>query len=471
MAYLHRLILFLSVWLASSLAFAAVPTVYVYDYGGVSYSSASQACGAYIAAVQPSNPGVTMVIGGITEQSTTAVCKINASSGSASWVDSITVSKSGGRCPDNSTLTGSDSCTCDKGFFESNGQCKYESTGNSCNGLSDFCQGLKGEKIVLEGKGSATPPGCASDSQRPNCAQGCAGEAAGFDISYRNAHGDQLTSQEYTLTGGTCTLPAPSDVPVKKDSDCAGAVGEVNGVRVCVPSKSSSGDKSSKETKNSDGTTTSTETKTTCDKGVCTTTTTTTNKDGSGSTISSSSSSSSVSQSTYCATNKTSQVCASTNGDKNPDAKDGTKKDAECTGDDCKPKPGKFEGSCAGGFTCEGDAINCAIAKDQYQRSCAMNDTDNPFYKLFQSDPNKDKTGAVTDKLPGNKTINIGDYIKDRDDFIAGGTCPSDRTIDGPNWSISIPYSKLCPYLEMMGHVVVICASIVAARIITRRAD
>lgn len=374
-----------------------------------------------------------------------------------------------GSCPDNSTKAGS-SCTCNTGYVESGGRCVVKQS-NSCEGLSAFCQGLKGEKIVLEGKGSATPPGCASDSQRPNCAQGCAGEAGGFDISYKNGYGDQLTSQEYTLTGGTCTLPPPSDVPAKKDSECAGAVGEVNGVRVCVPSKSSSGDKSSKETKNSDGTTTTTETKTTCDKGVCTTTTTTTNKDGSGSTTSSSSSSSSVSQSTYCATNKSSQVCASTNGDKNPDPKDGTKKDSECTGDDCKEKPNKFEGSCAGGFTCQGDAINCAIAKDQYQRSCSMNDTDNPFYKLFQSDPNKDKTGAVTDKLPGNKNINIGDYIKDRDDFIAGGSCPADRTIDGPNWSVSIPYSKLCPYLEMMGNVVVICASIVAARIITRRAD
>lgn len=213
MAYFYRLIIGAIAWFMASAAWSAVPTVSVYEYRGSTYSTASAACAAYIAYVQPSNPGVTMSVASIQEFPTSAVCKINSSLAGDSWVDSVTISKSGGRCPDNSTLTGSDSCTCDKGFVEVNGQCKYESTGNSCNGLGDFCSGLKGQKINLEGKGTATPPGCAADSARPNCPMGCAGEAVGMGVSYKTADGSWMTGQEYRVTGGTCTLPQPSEVP------------------------------------------------------------------------------------------------------------------------------------------------------------------------------------------------------------------------------------------------------------------
>ena len=296
-------------------------------------------------------------------------------------------------CPANSTYRGG-SCTCDAGHVEENGQCKYTSTGNSCNGLSDFCTGQKGQKINLEGKGQSSPPGCAADTTRPNCAMGCAAEEVGIGVSYKNSDGDWMTGQEYRVTGSTCTLPQPSDVPQKKESDCAGSVGEVNGVRVCVPNQAATGDKTSKETKNPDGTTSNTETKTTCEKGVCTTTTTTTNKDASGNTTSTSSSSSSSSQSSYCAANKSSSVCAAMNGDKNPDNKDGSNKGEgeKCEGEDCKDKPGKFEGSCMAGFTCEGDALQCAQAKEQHRRNCELFEKDTDSNSLT----NKALNGAVS---------------------------------------------------------------------------
>ena len=369
-------------------------------------------------------------------------------------------------CPANSTSAGA-SCTCDAGYKESGGQCVYESTGNSCAGLSDFCSGLKGEKINLEGKGTAAPPGCSADSQRPNCPMGCAGEAVGMGVSYKTADGSWMTGQEYRVTGGTCTLPQPSDIPQKKESDCAGSVGEVNGIRTCVPNQAATGDTSSKETKNPDGTSSNTESKTTCEKGVCTTTSTTTTKDASGNTTSTSTSSSSSSQREYCAANKASTVCAATNGDKNPDGKDGSGKDGEeCKGDDCKETPSKFTGSCEAGFSCDGDALQCAIAQDQHRRTCQLFDTQSAESRLYDSE--KGKTGSQTKDLPGNETIDFGSNRIDTSSALGGGTCLTDLQISVMGHSETLPLSQYCKWLDYAGNILVAVALLGALRIITR---
>ncbi|WP_144445475.1 virulence factor TspB C-terminal domain-related protein [Comamonas sp. 26] len=370
------------------------------------------------------------------------------------------------QCPANSIAT-SGVCNCNTGYSENGNQCVLNNT-NTCNGLSDFCSGLKGGKINLEGKGTASPPGCSADSARPNCAMGCAAEQVGIGVSYKTSDGSWMTSQEYRVTGGTCTLPQPSDVPQKKESDCAGSVGDVNGVRTCVPNQAATGDKKTESAKNPDGTTSNKETSTTCDKGVCTTTTVTTTKDSSGATTSTSSSTSSSSQSSYCASNKSSAVCAATNGDKNPDGKDGTDKgDGKCEGEDCEDKPGKFEGTCASGFTCEGDGISCALAKEVHTRNCQIDALkDGPLYKAWETVKDLGTKNVTTD-LPGNKRFDIS--VTDRDDFLGSGSCPADRVIDFWFGSLALPFSALCPWLQMLGYVNVIFASIAGALIIIRR--
>lgn len=349
-------------------------------------------------------------------------------------------------CPADSVLVpGTNNCTCDPGFVEENGQCKHTSSGNSCNGLSEFCSGLKGEKINLEGKGTATPPGCSADSQRPNCAMGCAGEAVGMGVSYKTSDGSWMTGQEYRVTGGTCTLPQPSDVPQKKESDCAGSVGEVNGIRTCVPNKAATGDTSSKETKNPDGTSTNTESKTTCENGVCKTTNTTTTKDASGNTTSTSTSSSSTSQREYCASNKASTVCAATNGDKNPSDKDGSDKGEKCEGDDCEDKPGKFGGSCMAGFTCEGDALQCAQTREQHRRNCEIFEKDTDGNSLTNKALNgtDDKSADALKASAGQ--VNVGSTF-DQSGLGWSHTCPADTRIPlnfgGHSAEFSIPYSS-----------------------------
>lgn len=374
------------------------------------------------------------------------------------------VGAAGSICPDHSLFNGV-SCSCDTGYLESGGKCVNANPGNSCDGLSDFCSGLKGEKINLEGKGTATPPGCSADSQRPNCPMGCAGEAVGMGVSYKTSDGSWMTGQEYRVTGGTCTLPQPSDVPQKKESDCAGSVGEINGVRTCVPNQAATGDTTSKETKNGDGTSSNTESKTTCENGVCKTTNTTTTKDASGNTTSTSTSSSTISQREYCATNKASTVCAATNGSKNPDSKDGTSKDAaECSGDDCKETPSKFTGSCEAGFSCEGDALQCAIAQDQHRRSCQLFDSPSDESRLYNAE--KGKAGNQAKDLPGNESIDLSSNRIDMTSAIGGGSCMSDLQISLAGQSATLPLSDLCKWHEYMGNILVAVALLGALRII-----
>lgn len=453
MRYFYRLLV---LWACAfwGLAVAAVPSVprnysssSTYSYWNGQADSPSAVCAGLQSQRVYTGWTFTLVSGGLYGR-----CEARDDRGA--YVGSSEVSGNGSMCPAGSILSGS-SCVCDTGYEEKDGTCKLKVTENSCTGLSDFCTGLKGQKISLEGKGQSSPPGCAADSSRPNCAMGCAGEEVGMGVSYKNSDGDWMTGQEYRVTGGTCTLPQPSDVPQKKESDCAGSVGEVNGVRVCVPSQAATGDKTSKETKNSDGTTTNTETKTTCEKGVCTTTTTTTNKDASGNTTSTSSSSSSSSQSSYCVSNKSSAVCAATNGDKNPDSKDGTDKgkDEKCQGEDCEDKPGKFEGSCMAGFTCDGDALQCAQAKEQHRRNCELFEKDTDSNSLTNKALNgtDDKSADALRARAGQ--VNVASTF-DQAGLGWSHSCPADPRIPlgfgGSNSEFTIPFSRICGPLGVL---------------------
>lgn len=467
MAHIYRLIALLLL-LAAGVASAAVPKVPAYRYENsgaplVTGNDPADVCARGVAGM-----GANFKYSGIQQDGVNYLCKVTWTFNGGGAGNYGAAMRSGSMCPANSWES-SGSCVCDTGYEEKDGVCKLKTTANSCDGLGDFCSGLKGGKINLEGKGTSSPPGCSADSARPNCPMGCAAEEVGMGVSYKTPDGSWMTGQEYRVTGGTCTLPQPSDVPQKKESDCAGSVGDVNGVRTCVPNQAATGDKKTESAKNPDGTTSNKESSTTCEKGVCTTTTVTTTKDSSGATTSTSSSTSSSSQSTYCASNKSSAVCAATNGDKNPDGKDGTDKgEGKCEGEDCEDKPGKFEGSCAGGFTCEGDGISCALAKEVHTRNCQLDALkDGPLYKAWETVKDFGNKNVTTD-LPGNKRFDIS--ITDRDDFLNPGSCPPDRVIElGWVGSLTLPFSQICLFLQIMGYINVIVTAIVGASIIIRR--
>lgn len=123
-----------------------------------------------------------------------------------------------------------------------------------------------------------------------------------------------------------------------------------------------------------------------------------------------------------------------------------------------------FGGSCSSGFTCEGDAIQCAIAKEQHKRNCEM------YAKTDQSDL---FLAAIGGNDPGlealkkeNREVVAVDSLISTERFIGGG-CIEDLNVPfGTMGALTIPFSRLCPYLEMMGNIVVAFSMLAAARII-----
>lgn len=128
-------------------------------------------------------------------------------------------------------------------------------------------------------------------------------------------------------------------------------------------------------------------------------------------------------------------------------------------------KKGAFDGACDGNFKCEGDAIQCAIARDQHIRNCQAFDKPNDESKLY--DLFKNKTGKQTGELPGNETFNIGNSI-DMSNALGGGSCVQDLTIDVYGASVTLEVSRVCPWLDLLGNILVACALVLAIRIVFR---
>lgn len=124
-----------------------------------------------------------------------------------------------------------------------------------------------------------------------------------------------------------------------------------------------------------------------------------------------------------------------------------------------------FGGTCMAGFACDGDAIQCAIAKEQYARNCKLFDDTSAESDLYNA--NKGKTGNQTGDLPGNETISLTGRI-DTSDPLGGGGCFGDLSVTVWGTSVSLPLSNLCQYLAMLGNILVAVSMLMAARIVTR---
>lgn len=126
--------------------------------------------------------------------------------------------------------------------------------------------------------------------------------------------------------------------------------------------------------------------------------------------------------------------------------------------------PSSFGGQCES-VTCDGDAIQCAIARDQYKRSCELMEKESAESQLYAS--NKGKDGNQTGELPGNETISLSGRI-DTSDALGGGSCFGDLSITVWKEPITLPLSQLCQYLAMLGNILVAVSMLMAARIVTR---
>ena len=124
-----------------------------------------------------------------------------------------------------------------------------------------------------------------------------------------------------------------------------------------------------------------------------------------------------------------------------------------------------WAGTCIAGFTCEGDAVTCAIARATNAARCDQEKitslTDLGTAILNGNDP--DAPNLPQKDNP--RTVSLGDI--DQSGWMSRA-CISDQTLP-IGWGgveITIPWSRLCTALEIMGHFMVIAALLGAARII-----
>ncbi len=136
--------------------------------------------------------------------------------------------------------------------------------------------------------------------------------------------------------------------------------------------------------------------------------------------------------------------------------------DGDCEGEDCKKG---FSGSCESDFSCKGDAVQCAIAKEQHKRNCKLFDTESDESKLYEKD--KDKKGDQTKDLDDNKEENIASKIQ-TSSAIGGGSCIANKQFTVMGTTFTIPFNEVCPYLRAAGDALVAVAFLVALRILTR---
>lgn len=285
------------------------------------------------------------------------------------------------------------------------------------------------------GEGSSIPTtgcvgGCVVTYEK---SMGAYGSGKWWQIASAKATGQSCTAVTPQPTAPTTGPKTPETSP---EYDCAKAgqgFGTVNGTVICTgpATNQTKEDKDTTKTTNPDGTQTETTKETTCTGGTCTETTTTTNCDANGNNCTSSTTTST----------KTGQGDAD-EGEEEPES--------------------KWGGNCTAGFSCSGDAIQCAIAKEQHIRNCQLEPTQ----------AHKDKGQNVIDgvleandpRRPENKGSEaFGNWSSEGG---MTGSCPADFAVDLYGQTIVVPWSDLCPHFNAMGYAMLAVAWVIAASIL-----
>lgn len=365
-------------------------------------------------------------------------------------------------CPADSTLSGSQ-CTCTPPKVQNAAGTGCE-TENLCAGFN----GLVTPSTTNEARTSnMTTAGmsAAIGQTRNHCVAGCVASGTVQAAFRANTGETTLIISDSKFNGSSCDITAApgsgeggTSVAQAEPTLCSKSgkcPGQVNGLDVCVPC-AASGTSSSLNTVKLDtasppagsasgtpgtsGTTTENKTeKTVCEGSKCTTTSSSTKSNPDGTT----------STAVVTADKPKSEFCKDNPRDKS-----------------CLDGGGSFGGSCEGGFTCEGDAVQCATAQAVNKQNCIMN---KPSSESALYDIEKAKTGNQTGNLPGNSTVSIGSGSFDSSDAIGGAACIADKSVVVAGKTIVIGFSVICPWLDNLKNILLAVSYLAAAGIVFRR--
>lgn len=334
-------------------------------------------------------------------------------------------------CESGSHMVSGNLCACDPGYNVQSGKCKQY----TCPPSGSYSAVTQPDQKVAN----------AGDGQ---CSGGCSYTPSSWKVG---ADGQIWATWPFKSTGKFCggdPKPGTTDVdsgekntnnPAPIPCGANQCPGTVNGQAVCVPCKGQqeqgpSSSASAPAGAASGAQTGSSDTKTTCDGVSCTTTTTT--KDANGNVTGTVDKT--QKQESFCKENPQSSLC----------------------------KQSSFGGACAA-TTCEGDAVQCAIAADQYKRNCQW--FDDPA-----TDGLKQKgDAAMTGELQGgdhpanaatSQSVSFASTI-DQTDRLGGG-CPQDVVVTVLGKSITMPMSKACAPLQLVGQLAVAVTMLICAFIV-----
>lgn len=240
-----------------------------------------------------------------------------------------------------------------------------------------------------------------------------------------------FTSSGATCTGGTGTTTQPTN-PAPLPSKPGYCPGTVNGATVQVPCSSSKTTETATSGTSgtsasgvpSSGPTTTSEKSTTCVDGKCstTTTTTTTNPDGSKTTTTGNETKPEDKDS-FCKQNPTLSIC----------------------------KESSISGSCAA-VSCSGDAIQCAMAREQSKRNCELIDTETTLSSIGRTAANGGDPADHPKNSQSSIAVNLSTMLDATPLFGSSNQCPADITITHDGRAFVLPFgSTLCPYLRLLG--------------------
>lgn len=289
------------------------------------------------------------------------------------------------------------------------------------------------------------------------CNNGCAMVlSSGWYDKTANTTWGSWSQSGFACTAGTPSVLTSNDPKVEAAKQCAAGTcpGTVNGQSVCVPcdktKQTESSSSSTSASTTASGATSSTTTtgsesgtsRTECKDGQCTTTTTTTTTGANGDKTDKTTTTSEP-QSDYCTRNPKADVCKGT----------------EST----------WGGSC-GAFTCDGDAVQCAQAKAGWELACGLKvDETNPLIGVGQQ---ATAGGDRPSDHPGNQANTIALDLSSRLSsvplFGTSGDCIADKTITFMGKGYTLPFSKWCPYLNILGSAFLAACYLAAAFIIFR---
>jgi hypothetical protein len=144
----------------------------------------------------------------------------------------------------------------------------------------------------------------------------------------------------------------------------------------------------------------------------------------------------------------------------------------------CKQNPNlsicqnsSVSGDCTAGFSCTGDAVQCATLRAAAAIQCKQQQDDSDLkassvYSLGSGVLSGADPAASTLPSPSKASTVTMPGSLDQTGWLGGGSCFADKVVTVRGMSFTLPYSQACNYLVVLRLAVMMIASLVSFRIV-----